>query len=253
MLVETNLATERNQFEDPLSYLPRTAILEFNKGRVIYDVDQPTRRLYLVVDGCVKVSRSSNGSEIIMNICRNDDFFGEGAFVQASGERAVALERTRVMSWAAEALNEFIVRHPRLGIALVQSLTNRYLALGDRISTLAVDFTSLRLAKTLVQLAERLGHADETTPSLRRLAPLSHKVLAQYIGTTREAVTRRMNQFRRDGLVDYSRRDIIVNTAAMRTWMEQQNGKPEAEEDREADVRASRQPHASLPLDTVSA
>lgn len=204
--------------EDPLSYLPCSAISEFRKGHVIYD-SEPPQHLFLVIEGCVKVSRPAGHSEVVINLCQADDFFGEPAFVHASGERAVTLEPTRVMSWQAEVVRDLILRHPQLGIALIQSLAHRCHDLGQRMATLSAEPTTRRLAKALVDLSERLGEPDAGSESGRRLSPYPHRVLAQYIGTTREAVTHCMNEFRRQGFVSYTRRDLIVRGDAVRDWL----------------------------------
>jgi CRP/FNR family transcriptional regulator, cyclic AMP receptor protein len=47
------------------------------------------------------------------------------------------------------------------------------------------------------------------------LMPLSHELLAQYVGTSREIVTQHMNQFRRQDYLRYSRKGIVVYPAAM--------------------------------------
>lgn len=219
MLAETTTSSEWSVLEDPLSYLPCSTIGEYRKGQLIYESDRPNTNLYLVLEGCVKVTRMTNNVEVVMNLCQVDDLFGEPAFVQASGERAVALEPTKVMSWPIETVHEIVQRHPKLGIALMQTLAARCFDLEERIATLSADSTARRLAKALLGLSERLGQPETNSPDSRRLAPFSHKLLAQYIGTTREAVTHTMNQFRRQGLVSYSRRDVVVYTAAMRQWL----------------------------------
>jgi CRP-like cAMP-binding protein len=217
MLAEISTGTDRSIIEDPLSYLPVSAITEYRKGQVIYDLDRPTNHLYLVIEGCVKVNRVAGNSEIVMNLCQVDDFFGETAFVQEAGERAVALETSKVMSWPVEAVREMVLRHPRLGIAFIQLFAKRCFDLGERISTLSTESTARRLARALLDLSDRLGHPE--TRDTRRLAPFSHKLLAQYIGTTREAVTHCMNQFRREGFVTYSRRDMLIYSDSLRRWV----------------------------------
>lgn len=229
-MIAANLPnSEWSVIEDPLSYLPCSAITEYRKGEVIYDLDRPSPNLYLVIEGCVKLTRMVGSAEVVMNLCQTDDLFGESAFVRGNGERAVALEPTKVMSWPVETVHEIINRHPRFGIALIQMLASRCFDLEERIATLSADSTSRRLAKALIHLAERLGSEAEGT-SNRRLAPLSHKLLAQYIGTTREAVTHCMNQFRRQGFVAYTRRDVVVSVEALRQWLDaERNNAPDAE------------------------
>ena len=43
--------------EDPLAHLPCSTIVEYRKGQMIYNQDQPSTSIYLVIDGKVKVSR----------------------------------------------------------------------------------------------------------------------------------------------------------------------------------------------------
>lgn len=218
MIAETVISS--TQLEDPLSYLPCSTIAEYRKGQTIYEPGRRSSEVYLVMEGCVKISRIMEDSEIVINLCQADDFFGEPAFLGSdTDEQAMALESSKVMSWPIENVEQLILRHPQLGIALVQLLARRGLDLGERIGTLSVDYTSRRLAKTLLQLAERMGQPEADSPQEIHMAPFSHKLLAQYIGTTREAVTHCMNQFRRQGFLSYSRRGMVVFADSMREWL----------------------------------
>jgi CRP/FNR family transcriptional regulator len=79
--------------EDPLAYLPCSSVLEFRKGDVIYNHDQPHQDLYLVLTGTVKVTRlSDHGNQLLVDLYATDDFFGEAAFVNPSRNES-ALKR----------------------------------------------------------------------------------------------------------------------------------------------------------------
>ena len=39
--------------EDPLAHLPCSSIVEYRKGQMIYNHDQPSTSIYLVIDGKV--------------------------------------------------------------------------------------------------------------------------------------------------------------------------------------------------------
>jgi CRP-like cAMP-binding protein len=53
------------------------------------------------------------------------------------------------------------------------------------------------------------------------MAPLTHELLAQYVGTSREIVTHYMNQFRKEGYLQYSRRGIVLDRHALGEWLRQ--------------------------------
>jgi len=54
------------------------------------------------------------------------------------------------------------------------------------------------------------------------MMPLTHELLSQYVGTSREIVTHYMNQFRRQGYLRYSRNAIFVHRDALTDWFRQQ-------------------------------
>jgi len=210
----------QNVLEDPLSYLPHSTVSEYRKGESIYEPGRRPPELFLVIEGCVKVSRFIQQNEIIIDLCKVDDFFGEQAWIGTDvPESAVALDNTKVMSWHVDTVRKLIGRTPQLGIAMTQVLARHCLDLGERIGMLSVDYTARRLARAILKLAQRLGHPEEHDGI--HLMPLPHKLLAQYIGTRREAVTHCMNQFRRLGLVSYSRRGMVVFVSAIQTWLQQ--------------------------------
>jgi hypothetical protein len=77
-----------------------------------------------------------------------------------------------------------------------------------------------RLARSLVRLAERLGTPQEDGSV--RMIPLTHELLSQYVGTSREVVTQYMNQFRREGYLRYSRNGIVLYRAPLRAYVADQ-------------------------------
>jgi CRP-like cAMP-binding protein len=204
--------------EDPLVHLTCSRILEFKKSKVIYGPDQPSTNLYLVVGGKVKVQRMQDDSgEVLVDIYCTDEFFGDSALIGATGtnEMAVAVEEnTAVMVWASAVVEDFMMRRPRLGIALVQMLTQRCVHLSRRIESFATDNIERRLARTLIHFSERLGRAmgDGSV----EMMPLTHELFSQYVGTSREIVTYYMNQFRRQGYVRYSRKAIVLYPEAIK-------------------------------------
>jgi CRP/FNR family transcriptional regulator, cyclic AMP receptor protein len=202
--------------EDALNYLPRKPLLEFAKGRVIYDAQQPAANMYLVVSGRVKVSTTAeDGCQTIVRIVASEGLFGEGALLGqgARPEQALALETVNTMAWPALEVEAQIEREPKLGIALAQYLVARCIDLEDRIESMAFYKTPERVAIALLQLAASLG--EESADGTTRVPSLTHHVIAEFVGTSREIVTFQMNRLRRLGLLRYSRRYIDVNVVAI--------------------------------------
>jgi len=208
--------------EDPLAHLPCSTILEYKKGQIIYNQDQPSTSIHLVIDGKVKVCRlADDGRQVVVDIYQPDEFFGESAFLGLAQrtEIAVALENTKVMTWTTHEIEEITMKRPKLAIALLQLLVQRSMDFGYRIESFSVDNIARRLARTLIRFSERLGMKNDDGSV--QMIPFTHELLSQYVGTSREIVTHYMNQFRRQGYLRYSRKGIMLYRDALREWLKQ--------------------------------
>jgi len=189
---------------------------------MIYNQDQPSTSIYLVIDGKIKVSRlADDGHQVVMDIYQPDEFFGESAFLNLPHrpEQAVALENAKLMAWSTVEIDDIIMKRPRLAVALLQILAQRTMDFTYRIESFSVDNIARRLARTLIRFSERLGTQEEDGSV--RMVPFTHELLSQYVGTSREIVTHYMNQFRRQGYLRYSRKGIILYRDAVKDWLRQ--------------------------------
>jgi len=212
----------QKSLEDPLAHLPCSSIVEYKKGQIIYNQDQPSTNIYLIIGGKIKVSRlADDGHQVVIDIYQPDEFFGESAFLNLPHrcEQATALENTKVMAWTTAEIEDLILKRPRLSVALLHILVQRTIEFTHRIESFSVDNIARRLARSLIRFSERLG--TEAEDGSVRMTPFTHELLSQYVGTSREIVTHYMNQFRRQGYLKYSRKEIILYRGAFREWLRQ--------------------------------
>jgi CRP-like cAMP-binding protein len=217
--------TVSRDLEDALMYLPRKGVTDFRRGQTIFDEHQPSRGLHLVVQGRVKVTIPlDDGTQTVVDIFTTDDFFGEGSLLGSSQypERAVALDNVTLMSWNGSEIEEQIERQPRLGLALLQMLVKRGLDFEERLQSFALDKTPERVVRALLRFGERLGTRVEDGSV--KIPPLTHQVISEYVGTSREIVTFQMNYLRQKGFLRYSRRGIQVYMEPLRQHLKEQTG-----------------------------
>jgi CRP/FNR family cyclic AMP-dependent transcriptional regulator len=222
MATSTVIAAPERTLEDPLAHLPCSTIVEYKKGQIIYDQDQPSNAIYLVIEGKVKVSRlADDGHQVVVDLYQPDEFFGESAFLNLPhrAEQATALDNTRLMTWTTVELEDMVTRRPRLAVALLQILAQRSVDFTQRIESFSADNIAKRLARSLIRFSDRLGTPVEDGSV--KMAPFTHELLSQYVGTSREIVTHYMNQFRRQGYLRYSRKGIVLYREAFREWLRQ--------------------------------
>jgi CRP/FNR family transcriptional regulator, cyclic AMP receptor protein len=213
------------EMEDALMYLPRKGVTSYRKGQIVFEEQQPSKGLHLIVQGRVKVTvPMDDGTQTIVDIFTTDDFFGESSLLGTSryAERALALDNVTLMSWAGAEIEEQIERQPRLGVALLQMLVKRNLDYEDRLQSFALDKTPERVVRSLLRFAGRLG--ARTEDGSIKIPPLTHQVISEYVGTSREIVTFQMNQLRQKGYLRYSRKGIQVYPDGLGQYLQTQTG-----------------------------
>ena len=101
--------------EQGAEYLPETPITKNSKGQTIYGPDDPSSSIYLIVSGKVEIALTAeDGSELLLEILRPDELFGESAFLDhpPGSERANAVEETKLMTWAISDIEGLVMKRP---------------------------------------------------------------------------------------------------------------------------------------------
>ena len=227
MASSTTALGSHTQLEDVLAYLPIASTMEYNAGQMIYGPDRLSKCIYLVVAGKVGISQiAEDGTEVLLEIVRDDELFGESAFLDAPrrSERATVIEKARLMSWPISDMEDLVTRRPRLAVALLQILAQRNADFARRIESLSIDTIERRLARSLIRFSERLGNPEEDGSV--RMMPFTHEMLSRYIGTSREVVTQHMSRFRKQGYVNYSRQGIHLHRETLSTLLNGKSSSP---------------------------
>ena len=149
-----------------------------------------------------------------------DDFFGVSALAGCvrRAESAFAMEEVSVMSWTVAAIHEISTRKPILAITMMQLIGQRSIETARRTESFAAENITGRLIRCLLHFAEKIG-TEAGDGSIGMIA-LTHETLSQYVGTSRELVTKTMNDLRHQGLLQFSRKGISFHAAALRNLVD---------------------------------
>jgi CRP-like cAMP-binding protein len=104
-------------------------------------------------------------------------------------------------------------------------LVERCLDFEERLQSFALDKTPERIMRALLRFADRLGSRAEDGSV--RIPPLTHQLISEYVGTSREIVTFQMNRLRQEGFIRYSRKGIDVYTDSLREHLQRQTERPD--------------------------
>lgn len=175
---------------------------EFPRDHVIFAEGEPGDDMYVVRSGKVKIGRTvSNGKQTLLGIIAASEVFGDLS-VFDPGPRAVTattLTEVTVQSMSGAAVRRCVIRRPDLAEQVLRGLARQQrLAEAMLIDRLYLDVPS-RLAKTLLELAQRFGTPMNGGWQVRH--DLTQQEFAQYVGACRETVNKTLAGFARRGWV----------------------------------------------------
>ena len=168
-------------------------------------------QLYFLLDGTVRLYRIYGGyKEATVALLKNEGVFGELGLDEGSRQSvfAEALTGVTVAVVRKSILTEVIKRRPEFALKLFFSFSERLRQSDEVIESLLDREVSARLATLLSNLGDRFGEADGSATVLK--VRLTHQDLANMIVSTREAVSKVMSEFQRDGLIEVRNRTISV-------------------------------------------
>jgi CRP/FNR family cyclic AMP-dependent transcriptional regulator len=153
--------------------------------------------VYFVRSGRIKIVRSNAaGAEVIVGIRTAGDIFGELAWLPNSGEplrktSAVAIEASTVDGIAVDAFATVLRADAQIARAFARGVTRRLAETEQELTELTGKSVPGRLVDVLGRLASSHG-VEEPGGALRIGMNLTHKDLADLIGTSRETLTKEL-------------------------------------------------------------
>ena len=201
----------------------RFAVKSFRAGEAIFTPSTGQGRLYIVRSGWVSVSKSlPDGRLITLALLGPNSVFlqDDGGLQGASGSLAETLVDATIVEAGVEAAGELLADSPQLAAAMISGLNRRITSLHCLVDQVLRRDTTLRLATTLLTLANAVGESNGDE-FVRLSVPLTHHTLANMIGSNRVTVTRKLRELQEQGLVKSSGRNaLIVHPPRLRAFIE---------------------------------
>jgi CRP-like cAMP-binding protein len=203
-----------------LAALPRDALQSISRrftattyesGAYIFFEGDPAQSLYVVAAGEVKlVKHSESGQDVILQVFAPGQVFGGIAFLVGSTYPASAQAQTKVeiLSISAETFREIVHRYPDVALTVIRVLGRRMMDTQEQVRQLVAERVERRLARLLLRLADQVG--ESTDEGVRIGMRVTRQDLADMAGTTLETVSRTISRWRRDGIVQAGREEIVI-------------------------------------------
>jgi CRP/FNR family transcriptional regulator len=195
--------------------LPREALLRlqnikatsvYPKGAMLCLEGQSPRGVFVLCTGRAKLSTtSSEGKSMILRVAEPGEVLGLTAALSGSPYEATVetLEPSQANFIAQSDFIRFLQEFPEVGLKVAKQLTHNCQCAYEEIRSLGLsNSVPEKLAKLILRWAERPLDPAARKPNETALrVTLTQEEIAQFIGTSRETVSRVLASFRREGFL----------------------------------------------------
>jgi CRP-like cAMP-binding protein/tetratricopeptide (TPR) repeat protein len=186
----------------------------FRAGSVLCRAGDEASQVMIIDSGWVKVSVRVGAREEIRAVRGQGDLVGERALTaQVRSATVTALDEVSAMVVPAERFAEFLRDHPRATEVLQLQIIERREEDRARLSLGEPAGAERRLAWLLLELARRRGGYQQVSAATFTL-PMSQQELADWAGTSPDAIGRFLRSWRERGIIarsDRARRLTVVD------------------------------------------
>jgi CRP/FNR family transcriptional regulator len=179
---------------------------------LIREAQEPSRILFLL-EGEVNISmNSSDGKRLSLGVAGAGDTLGLNSAVSgvSSEIQAEAVYPCRIASLQRQYFLEFLSRHPIASQNVARELSLYYSRACDRLRILGL--TSTATAKLARLLLGWCRGGQETESGVQIRCALTHQEIGEYIGASRETVTRILADFKSHDLVRLRGSTLVVRS-----------------------------------------
>ncbi len=187
------------------------ARVELSRAEVLFHEGDPGDRLYVIIDGKVKLGRASgDGRENLLAILGPGEMFGELSLFDPGPRNATAtaVADTVLIGVGNEDLTQWLTGRPDVARQLLRALARRLRRTNEALADLVFSDVPGRVAKALLDLSERFGRS--TDDGLRVAHDLTQEELAQLVGASRETVNKALADFAARGWLRLEARAVVL-------------------------------------------
>lgn len=171
---------------------------------VVFSEKEESRGIYIVFEGEVKLSiNSSEGRRLSLRIARKGEIIGLTSALSGCPQELTAetVYPTRLVLIGRREFLGFLTRHPETYQVLSEELTREYMIACEQLRTVGLSSSAPeKLARLLLDWSEN-GQAVESGAKLR--FSMTHEQIGEFIGASRETVTRTLSVFKSRRLVAF--------------------------------------------------
>ena len=181
------------------------------RGETLFNEGDSGDRLYILLSGKVKLGHASaDGRENLLAVLGPGEIVGELTLFDPGprSTTATAVAPTELLTLDHNQLMTFVESHPQLAKDMLRALAVRLRLTNIALADLVFSDVPGRVAKALLDLAERFGAPTED--GIHVPHDLTQEELAQLVGASRETINKSLAEFSSRGWIRLEGRAVTL-------------------------------------------
>jgi CRP/FNR family cyclic AMP-dependent transcriptional regulator len=187
----------------------------YPKGALLFMEKQDARGAFVLCEGEVKLSiSSSEGKTLIMRVAKAGEILGLMAAMSGGAYEVTAetIHPCQVAFVRREDFQRFVAKYPEASQGVARQMTVQYQAACEQPRTVGLSASAQeKLARLLLTWSAGI---EQTKGGTRIKIPLTHEEIAEFIGTTRETVTRTLSDLKVKHLISIQGSTMMIPSRA---------------------------------------
>lgn len=181
------------------------------RGEVLFQEKDPGTRLYIITEGKIKLGHASaDGRENLLAVLGPGEIIGELTLFDpgARSTTATAVSPVTLLHLDHADLVTVLYNNPSMSKHMLRALARRLRRTNESLADLVFSDVPGRVAKALLDLAERFGSNTELGVHVPH--DLTQEELAQLVGASRETVNKSLADFVSRGWIQLEGRAVTL-------------------------------------------
>lgn len=177
-------------------------------GYTLFFQGDEGKKVFFLKKGKVKIVKTAeDGSEQILEILQSGDVFGEVVLFGINHYPATArtMEAIKVNYLNRDDFKDYFNKNPQIAWGMLKVMAQKLAKAQHRVENLGLRNTKGRVARLIMDLLDDFGNKEDEF-----VLDISQSDLANFIGTSRETVSRTLSEFRKKDLLKMTDNKIII-------------------------------------------
>jgi CRP/FNR family transcriptional regulator len=187
----------------------------YPSGMILFSEKDPAPGVYIILEGEVKLSmNSSDGRRLILRIAKKGEILGLTSALSGKPCEMTAetLYPAKIAPVSRRDFLNFLSRNPEAYQTVTEELSRDYTMACEQLRTVGLSNSAPeKLARLLLEWSE---NGKTTDGAIHFRFPLTHGEIGEFIGASRETVTRTLSVFKSRHLVAFHGSTLTIPSKA---------------------------------------